>query len=58
MTYGDCTTIMLPEYDHGNDLMYIFARFDENGSGTIDKAEPLHVFMIDLNAATQAKRLY
>jgi hypothetical protein len=46
------------EYDHGNDLMYIFAKFDENGNGTIDKAEPLHVFLIDLKNATQAKRLY
>ena len=46
------------EYDDGNDLMYVFAKFDENGNGTIDKAEPLHVFLIDLKTATQAKRLY
>jgi hypothetical protein len=46
------------EYDHGNDLMYIFAKEDKNRNGTPDKDEPTHIFWIDLKLPTQSKRLY
>jgi hypothetical protein len=46
------------EYDHGNDLMYVFAKEDKNKNGTPDKDEPTHVFWIDLKSPTQSKRLY
>lgn len=46
------------EYDAANDVMYIFARKDENGNGKREEQEPVHVFWIDLKAPSEGIRLY
>ncbi|MGC3944661.1 MAG: hypothetical protein QM762_09090 [Chryseolinea sp.] len=52
------------QYDSMNDVMYVYARHDENHDGTTDRdekrksREPLHVFWIDLKVGNVAKRLY
>jgi hypothetical protein len=38
--------------------MYLFARHDANGNGTIDKTEPMHIFWFSLKGPAKAKRLY
>ena len=51
-------SVQRSQYDYGKDLMYLFAKFDVNKNGLIDKTEPLHVFWIDLKNPQKAKRLY
>lgn len=51
-------SVVRSEYDPGNDFMYIFARHDEDKSGTISKDEPTHIFYIDLKRPGMAKRMY
>lgn len=46
------------QYDQKNDLMYIFARHDENKNGTQNKTEPIHVFWFSLKTPGVAKLLY
>ncbi len=46
------------EYDPMNDVMYIFARHDENKNGVIEKTEPMHVFWVRLKEPTIFKKLY
>ncbi len=46
------------QYDQKNDLMYIFARHDENKNGTQDKTEPIHIFWFSLKTPGVAKLLY
>jgi len=46
------------QYDPKNDVMYIFARRDENKNGTQDKTEPIHVFWISLANPGKAKLMY
>lgn len=41
-------TVMSSEYDSANDLMYVFAKLDENNNGQSEKEETMHVFWIDL----------
>ena len=36
------------EYDPGNDLMYVFAKLDENENGQMDDPEAIHIFWIDM----------
>lgn len=36
------------EYDFENDLIYVFAQFDENSNGKAEAEEPIHVFWIDM----------
>ncbi|HEU5292545.1 MAG TPA: hypothetical protein VFU05_17980 [Cyclobacteriaceae bacterium] len=36
------------EYDPANDLVYIFAKLDENKNGMADELEPIHIFWVDL----------
>lgn len=63
---GSVKTRLLPDgysavhsqYDSGNDLMYIFARHDENGNGTGEKTEPMHVFWFSLKTPEKARFLY
>lgn len=50
--------VIRSQYDSGNDVMYIFARHDQNKNGKSEDREPVHVFWIDLKAAATAKRLY
>jgi hypothetical protein len=46
------------QYDAKNDVMYIFASYDENRNGTQDKSEPVHIFWFSLKTPTKAKLLY
>jgi hypothetical protein len=49
---------MRSQYDYGNDVMYVFARHDENNDGKAEKNEPIHIFWIDLKSPVLSKRLY
>jgi hypothetical protein len=51
-------SVIRSQYDSKNDIMYIFARLDENKNGTQDKSEPVNVFWFSLKAPSKAKRLY
>ncbi len=63
---GTQKTLLLPknysvlrsQYDSDNDAMYIFARLDANNNGAKEDDEPIHVFWIDLNAPSVAKKMY
>lgn len=46
------------QYDSGNDVMYIFARQDNNNNGRSEPTEPLHVFWISLANPEEGKRVY
>jgi hypothetical protein len=46
------------QYDSMRDVMYIFARQDENKNGKSDPTEPLHVFWFSLARPHVAKRMY
>lgn len=52
------------QYDPMNDVMYVYARFDENHDGKTPRdektrlKEPLHIFWIDLKVGNVAKRMY
>jgi hypothetical protein len=51
-------SVVRSEYDPKNDVMYIFARHDDNANGIIDRKEPLHIFWLSLTKPAAAKRLY
>jgi hypothetical protein len=51
-------SVVKSEYDPANDLMYVFARLDQNNNGFIDQSEPLHVFWVDLNNPKRTGRQY
>jgi hypothetical protein len=51
-------SVVRSQYDFDNDVMYIFARHDENQNGNTDSSEPLHIFWISLKSPAPAKRLY
>ncbi|MFT6746294.1 MAG: Ca2+-binding EF-hand superfamily protein [Glaciecola sp.] len=51
-------SVMSSEYDSANDLMYVFARIDENGNGQMDDNEEIHIFWIDLKDPTKTGRVY
>lgn len=50
--------VVRSQYDSKNDLMYIFAKHDDNKNGTPDKTEPIHVFWFSLQTPGTAKQLY
>ncbi len=41
-------SVMSSEYDEQKDLMYVFARLDQNKNGQMDEKEPIHIFWVDL----------
>lgn len=41
-------SVLRSEYDAGNDVMYVFARIDENNNGASEDKESIHIFWIDL----------
>ncbi|MCG8701735.1 MAG: hypothetical protein MI922_27025 [Bacteroidales bacterium] len=51
-------SVLSSEYDSQNDFMYIFAKLDENKNGSRDVEEPIHIFLLDLNAPKLAEQLY
>lgn len=51
-------SVQRSQYDFDNDVMYIYARHDDNKNGRSEDNEPLHVFWISLKAPAPAKRMY
>ncbi len=51
-------SVIRSQYDSKNDIMYIFASYDENKNGTQDKPEPTHIFWFSLKKPDKAKLLY
>lgn len=51
-------SVFKSEYDSANDVVYIFARLDENQNGRIEDAEPHHIFWIDLSNPERTGRQY
>lgn len=50
--------VMRSQYDAGNDAMFIYAKYDQDKNGAVDKKEPLHLFSVDLKNPTLARRMY
>jgi hypothetical protein len=51
-------SVVRSQYDIKNDVMYIFAKHDENGNGEITMDEQMHLFWISLKQPAEAKRMY
>ncbi len=51
-------TVLGSDYDQANDLMFVFAKLDENGNGRADESEPIHIHWIDLKDPQRTGRLY
>jgi hypothetical protein len=51
-------SVQRSQYDFDNDVMYIYARHDDNKNGRSEDNEALHVFWISLKAPAPAKRMY
>jgi hypothetical protein len=51
-------SVVRSQYDSDNDVMYIYARHDDNKNGRSENTEALHVFWISLKAPAPAKRMY
>lgn len=51
-------SVIRSQYDPKNDIMYVFAREDENKNGAQDEAEAIHIFWFSLKAPDKAKLLY
>lgn len=46
------------EYDPANDIVYIFAKLDENANGKVDELEPINIFWVDLKNPERTGRQY
>lgn len=51
-------SVMKSEYDPANDLLYVFARVDENGNGRSDEKEAIQVHWIDLKDPARTGTVY
>lgn len=51
-------SVIRSQYDSRNDVMYVFARKDENKNGIADKNEPIHIFWLNMKLPVTGKRLY
>jgi hypothetical protein len=51
-------SIYQSEYDPANDLIYIFAKLDENKNGQIDELEPVNIFWVDLKNPERTGKQY
>ena len=51
-------SVMSSEYDLENDVMYVFAKIDENKNGKSELKEKTHIFIVDLNNPDIVNRLY
>lgn len=51
-------SVFKSEYDSDNDLMFVFARLDENTNGQIDDNEPTNIFWVDLKDPTKTGLQY
>lgn len=54
----DTYSVYKSHYDSANDFIYIYAKEDKNGNGSIDKEEPSTTFYIDLNNPTKSVRMF
>lgn len=51
-------SVIRSQYDHQNDIMYLYASFDANKNGTRDKGDPVCIFWFSLATPQKAVRLY
>ena len=51
-------SVMSSEYDSENDVMFVFAKLDENTNGKREEKEPIHIFWLDLKTPKMGERLY
>lgn len=51
-------SVLRSKYDSRNDLMYVYARKDENGNGAREQDEPIHIFSVSLSQPGPGKRVY
>lgn len=51
-------SVLRSQYDSRNDVMYVFARKDENKNGISDKNEPIHIFWLNMKLPVTGKKLY
>jgi hypothetical protein len=51
-------SVLSSQYDSGNDLMYVFAKLDQDANGQGDESEQMHIFWIDLNNPKNNGQLY
>lgn len=51
-------SVMSSEYDPANDLMYVFAKLDDNKNGQMDDSEATHIFWVDLKNPHRAEQFY
>ncbi len=51
-------SVIKSEYEHQNDVVYIFARRDHNKNGKVERTEPVEVFLIDLKNPVMGDKVY
>jgi hypothetical protein len=51
-------SVMRSQYDSQNDLMYLYAKHDDDKNGKVSTKEPTHIFWFSLSNPFTAKRLY
>lgn len=51
-------SVLSSDYDLVNDIMYVYARLDENGNGKQEEEEAVHIFGLDLKAPKLGDRVY
>ncbi len=51
-------SVMSSEYDSANDLMYVFAKRDENKNGQMESNEPTDIFWVDLKNPENVGKQY
>lgn len=52
------TSLIRAQYDSPNDLLYLYAKLDENKNGSIEKTEPLNIYLLNLKYPSTAKKIY
>jgi hypothetical protein len=50
-------SVIRSNYDEQNDIMYVYARLDENKNGYHERFEPVHIFLVRLSAPSAATRV-
>jgi hypothetical protein len=50
--------VLSSQYDPDHDLMYVFARWDENANGEQEPSEAIHIFWVDLKDPSRTGRIY
>ena len=63
---GELKKAVIPEnysvfksyFDEKNDYMYVYARLDENGNGSVEQNEMVHIFWVDMKNPDKTGRQY